>query len=151
MCHPKHVEQLRNIGIVNSTTRLHLVGSFYKIYITMHGSMNINSTASYSYSLIHVCLKLTLCVELFCKFWHFIFHYLRHDGQTSFPFCAQTKHFIVLVLEMTTFATNETFSGVVHIYKLLTLLPPPSHICFQGPELSCSIAIICFVIVFSQR
>ena len=41
MCRPKHVEQLRNTGIINSTTRLHLVGSFYEIYITMHGSMNI--------------------------------------------------------------------------------------------------------------
>ena len=41
VCRPKHVEQLRNIGIINSTTRLHLVGSFYEIYITMHGSMNI--------------------------------------------------------------------------------------------------------------
>jgi len=41
MCRPKHVEQLRNIGIINSTTQLHLVGSFYEIYITMHGSMNI--------------------------------------------------------------------------------------------------------------
>jgi hypothetical protein len=27
----KHVEQLRNIGIINSTTRLHLVGCFYTI------------------------------------------------------------------------------------------------------------------------
>jgi hypothetical protein len=33
MCRPKHVEQLRNIGIINSTTRLHLVGSFCEIYI----------------------------------------------------------------------------------------------------------------------
>ena len=41
VCIPKHVEQLRNTGIINSTTRLHLVGSFYEIYITMHGSMNI--------------------------------------------------------------------------------------------------------------
>jgi hypothetical protein len=39
--HPKHVEQLRNIRIINSTSLLHLVGSFYEIYITMHGSMNI--------------------------------------------------------------------------------------------------------------
>jgi len=38
---PKHVEQLRNIGIIHSTTRSHLVGSFYEIYVTMHGSMNI--------------------------------------------------------------------------------------------------------------
>jgi hypothetical protein len=31
VCRPKHVEQLRNIGIINSTTRSHLVGSFYEI------------------------------------------------------------------------------------------------------------------------
>jgi hypothetical protein len=35
------IKQLRNIGIINSTTRLHLVGFFYEIYITMHGSINI--------------------------------------------------------------------------------------------------------------
>jgi len=40
VCRPTHVEQLRNGGI-NSTIRLHLVGSFYEFYITMHGSMNI--------------------------------------------------------------------------------------------------------------
>jgi len=48
VCRPKHVEQLRNTGIINSTTRLHLVGSFYEIYITMHGSMNINVSVMYS-------------------------------------------------------------------------------------------------------
>jgi hypothetical protein len=31
VCRPKHVEQLRNIEIINSTTRLHLVGYFYEI------------------------------------------------------------------------------------------------------------------------
>jgi hypothetical protein len=41
VCRPKLVEELRNTGIINSTTRLHLVGSFYEIYIMMHGSMNI--------------------------------------------------------------------------------------------------------------
>jgi hypothetical protein len=41
VCRPKHVEQLRNDGIINSTTQLHLVCSFYEIYIAMHGSMNI--------------------------------------------------------------------------------------------------------------
>jgi hypothetical protein len=44
VCRPKHVEQLRNNGIINSTTLLHLVGSFHEIYITMHGSMNIKFT-----------------------------------------------------------------------------------------------------------
>ena len=32
---------LKNIGIINSTTQLHLVGSFYEICITMQGSMNM--------------------------------------------------------------------------------------------------------------
>jgi len=35
VCRPKHVEKLRNIGIINSTTRLHLVGSFYEIYLSL--------------------------------------------------------------------------------------------------------------------
>jgi hypothetical protein len=35
------VEQLRNIGIIISTTQLHLAGSFYEINITRHRSMNI--------------------------------------------------------------------------------------------------------------
>jgi len=30
LCRPKHVERLRHFGIINSTTRLHLVGSFYE-------------------------------------------------------------------------------------------------------------------------
>jgi hypothetical protein len=30
---------------MNSTTRLHLVGSFYVIYIRMYGSMNIKLTS----------------------------------------------------------------------------------------------------------
>jgi hypothetical protein len=34
VCRPKYVEQLRNTGIMNSTTWLHLVGSFYEIYTT---------------------------------------------------------------------------------------------------------------------
>jgi len=42
MCRSKHVEQLRNIGIIDSTTRSHLVGYFYKTYIMMQGSMNIS-------------------------------------------------------------------------------------------------------------
>jgi hypothetical protein len=41
---PKNVEQLRNIGVINSTTRLHLVGFFYETYITMHGSMDSKLT-----------------------------------------------------------------------------------------------------------
>ena len=36
VCPSKHVEQLRNIGIINSTTRLHLVGYFCMIYKIIH-------------------------------------------------------------------------------------------------------------------
>jgi len=35
VCRSKHVEQLRNIGIINSTTRSHPVGYFYKIYANL--------------------------------------------------------------------------------------------------------------------
>jgi hypothetical protein len=44
----KHVEQLRNIGIINSTTQAHLVGYFYKICLetlncgTLHGGSTVN-------------------------------------------------------------------------------------------------------------
>jgi len=34
----KHVEQLRNIGIINFTTRSHIVGYFYKISTSDAGS-----------------------------------------------------------------------------------------------------------------
>ena len=45
MCRSKHVELSTNIGIINSTTRSHLVGYFYTICIMMHGSMNIKEKA----------------------------------------------------------------------------------------------------------
>jgi len=32
VCRSKQVEQLRNTGIINASTRLHLVGDFYMIY-----------------------------------------------------------------------------------------------------------------------
>jgi hypothetical protein len=51
VCRPKHAEQLRNNGIINSTTRLHLVGSFYEIYITMHRPMNIKSESEITFPL----------------------------------------------------------------------------------------------------
>jgi len=56
VCRSKHVEQLRNTGIINSTTRLHLVGSFYEIYTTMHGSMNIK----FAFTLVNVIHVLVL-------------------------------------------------------------------------------------------
>ena len=62
MCSPKHVRQLRKIGIINSTTRLHLVDSFYEVYITMHGSMNIKfmyHKTSHFIVFISRCLRFT--------------------------------------------------------------------------------------------
>ena len=42
MCRPKQVEQLRNTGIINSTTRLHLVGSFYENFPISIGSLSMS-------------------------------------------------------------------------------------------------------------
>ena len=40
MCRSKHVEPSVNFGIINSTTKLHLVG-IYTESSTIHGFMNI--------------------------------------------------------------------------------------------------------------
>jgi len=57
----KHVEQLRNNGIVNCPTQLHLVGHFYKICIMMHGSMNVTLTPEIWYDetlwIYGICLE----------------------------------------------------------------------------------------------
>jgi len=53
VCCLKHVEQLRNNGVINSTTRFHLVGSFYEIYITIYGSTNIRSLNHFDPSTAH--------------------------------------------------------------------------------------------------
>jgi len=39
----KHVEKLRNIGIINSTTQPHLVGSFFEIYEIYNPYLNLLS------------------------------------------------------------------------------------------------------------
>jgi hypothetical protein len=41
VCRSKHVELLVNFAIINSITRLHLIGYFYWFTTTMHGSMNM--------------------------------------------------------------------------------------------------------------
>jgi hypothetical protein len=63
---PKRVEQLRNTGIINSTTGSHLVGYFYEMYIKMHRSVNIKITSFF--------MKSCLC---------FAVHYIIHYSQTS--------------------------------------------------------------------
>ena len=68
MCRPKHVEELRSSGIINSTTRSHLVGSFYEIFITMHGSMNIKNTAELTRSAPGITrFVLFLCMSFHCQ------------------------------------------------------------------------------------
>ena len=78
MCPPKHVDQLRNIGIINSTTRLHLVGSFYEIYITMHGSMNIRYVIRNLRSPLHII--------------PWIISYIRR-GRPTWPRAAIFRHY----------------------------------------------------------
>ena len=46
---------------------------------------------------------------------------------------------------MTVYWSTKAFSGVFHVYQLLLFPPPPPSICVGNPELSCWIAVICFV------
>jgi len=57
VCRSKHVEQLRNIGIIISTTQLHLVGYFYMIFIMMNRSMNIK------FKNLFICLFVCLFIH----------------------------------------------------------------------------------------
>jgi hypothetical protein len=59
VCRSKHVEQLRNIGIINSTTRSHLVGYFYTIITYM---FEVSCTSS-------PCIPGDLLLTLFLLFW----------------------------------------------------------------------------------
>jgi hypothetical protein len=53
VCRLKHVEQLRNVGIINSTTRLHLVGFSMSILL---------------FALVTKCDKLMLYREIMAVF-----------------------------------------------------------------------------------
>ena len=52
MCRSKHVEPSINFGIINSVTKLHIVGISTESS-TMHGSMNIKFMAGICFSLVH--------------------------------------------------------------------------------------------------
>ena len=60
MCRSKHVEQLRNTGIIYSATRSHLVGYFYKIEIVRVKLFFTN--ISIVFSLYHVVQNIYLPV-----------------------------------------------------------------------------------------
>jgi len=56
VCRPKHVEQLRNNGIISSTARLHLVGSFYEIFA--HGYITQKQ-----WRLLHVLIPIRVIIS----------------------------------------------------------------------------------------
>ena len=94
MCRPKHVEQLRNIGIINSATRLHLVASFYEIiknhvsfYIECMKDSRIQDAGNNTY----VRIRLNLTTSYVKTFLSFLYAYQ--------PFLSQRKDgdFIALV------------------------------------------------------
>ena len=63
MCRSKHVKQLRNAGIINSTTRSHLVGYFCNIYKSRSVSLehgNCNGVGGSSLSLVWVAVCISL-------------------------------------------------------------------------------------------
>jgi hypothetical protein len=64
VCPSKHVEKLRNIGIINSTTRSHLVDYFYKIYIMMHESVNVRFAFRFAAFISTMKRQLSVCILL---------------------------------------------------------------------------------------
>ena len=71
MCRSKHVEQLRNIGIINSTTLSHLVAYFYKIHnvevclLPYIASPDSSTLESFTYNLSNVILHIEDEIRLF--------------------------------------------------------------------------------------
>jgi len=89
VCRPKHVEQLRNTGIINSTTWLHLVGSFYEFYITMHGSMN-TKYYNYIWQYRHLvgCVSTNKCASIVgCSCYHFELNPTIYSQWVMFGLC----------------------------------------------------------------
>jgi hypothetical protein len=54
LCRPKHVEQLRNNRIINSTTQWHLVGSFCEIH---KYELRVVTVAEFSFVILNNCSK----------------------------------------------------------------------------------------------
>jgi len=79
MCRPKHVEQLRNIGIINSTTRLHLIGSLYGICLwcifLSNGKQKLLLNTNYVMSTSDACFLIlmskpeSLSTSMLCNRW----------------------------------------------------------------------------------
>jgi hypothetical protein len=55
VCRSKHVEQLGNIGIINSTTQSHLVSYFYMIDKGWSFGMGIESGPNSSLTIVMKC------------------------------------------------------------------------------------------------
>ena len=73
MYRPKHVEQLKNIGIINSTTQWHLVGSFceihkYKLHVVTVAEISFVILNNYSKCppsvSLHVQAGIWMCISI---------------------------------------------------------------------------------------
>jgi hypothetical protein len=137
MCRPKHVEPLRNIGIINSTTWLHLVGFFYEIYITMHGSMNTKLTCLWqhdwgSYLAYvkyegHKSIKVS-CVCPVCNIETHTFHPQRIKRS---HFCAKYRILKSSITVVTAVIHNATYRFHVSAVLLDSFIWHP-HLTFRG-------------------
>ena len=94
MCRSKHVEQLRNTGIINSTIRLHLVGYFYKIYfrVLLYGSLQLKKI-----TLLHARLStVTSLLGDYCTFMavteKFGVHILSYRARGNRKLCGSWYH-----------------------------------------------------------
>jgi hypothetical protein len=97
MCLSKHVEQLRNTGIINSTIRSHFVGYFCKIYIMMHWSMNIKSSIRFA-GYLQIIWYFEIYIDLFHAIPNNVFRYSRLER------LIQTNNFFFLSVPEFTFS-----------------------------------------------
>ena len=97
MCRPKHVEQLRNIGIINSTTRSHLVGYSYNMCMCVY-------IQELTYSMEHgpswEANRLSASQEIPRILWKPKAHYRIHKCPSTIPILSQLDpvHTPILIL-----------------------------------------------------
>jgi hypothetical protein len=127
VCRLKHVEELRNIGIINSTTQLHLVGSFCGFESIGFSKYTVKRVASYI-ARKHLKLwqhKVRAVQKLFPPDWEVRRSYcrwLQHSVNNRFigsrmtfhilKFVHQVGHWLRLPLKLHSLRTYEIYAVI---------------------------------------
>ena len=132
MCRSKHVEQLRNIGIINSTTRSHLVGYFYTIYnISILVEMILRYTNNGNPNPWNIVLPEKLTVpQLVKKFPHILWnpevHHRIHKSPTPVPSLNHNNivHIPIPLLQIHFNIIVPIYDEVFQVVSSLQVFPP---------------------------